>query len=147
MATVTRRANAVWTGRLVEGGGKVAVGSGAFPPLDYELAGRTDSASAQTSPEELVAAAHASCLSMSCAATLSGRGAANPEVRVDASCTEGPVGDAYRITAMALTVTVRAAGLAEAEIAAAVHEAAADCPVSALMQGNVEVTLDVVVTP
>ena len=50
MATVTRRANAVWTGRLVEGGGKVAVGSGAFPPLDYELTGRADSASAQTSP-------------------------------------------------------------------------------------------------
>lgn len=143
MATVTRRANAVWTGRLVEGSGTVAVGSGAFPPQDYSLAGRGDSDSIQISPEELIAAAHASCLAMSCVGVLSGRGAAEPEVRVKAACTEGPVGDAYRITKMALTVTAEAADLSEAEIVAAVHEAAADCPVSALMQGNVEVTMDV----
>ena len=143
MATVTRRANAVWRGRLVEGGGTAAVGSGAFPPQAYSLAGRGDGDSIQTSPEELIAAAHASCLAMACAAVLSGAGAADPEVRVEAACTEGPVGDAYRITGMALRVTAKAAGLAEADIVAAVHAAAADCPVSALMQGNVEVTLDV----
>ena len=140
---MTRRANAVWTGRLVEGGGTVAVGSGAFPPQDYSLAGRGDSDSIQISPEELIAAAHASCLAMSCVGVLSGKGVAKPEVRVEAACTEGPVGDTYRITSMGLKVTAKAPGLAEADIVAAVHAAAADCPVSALMQGNVEVTLDV----
>ena len=145
MATVTRRAAAVWSGRLVEGSGEVTVGSGAFPAQTYGLAGRGDGRSSQTSPEELVAAAHASCLAMACAGVLTGRGSGEPEIRVEAACTEGPVGDTYRITAMALAVTVRAAWLSEAEINAAVHEAVADCPVSALMQGNVEVTLEVTV--
>lgn len=146
MATVTRRATATWTGRPVQGIGTVAVLSNAFPPQDYSLAGRGDSASILTSPEELIAAAHASCLALAIAAGLSAKGAADPDVRVAAACTEDQVGDAYRITTMALTVTAKASDLPEAEIVAAIHEAAADCPVSALMQGNVEVTLDVSIT-
>ena len=145
MATVTRRAEARWLGRLVEGSGTVSVASGGFPVQTYTLGGRGSDDSDLTSPEELIAAAHASCLAMAVSAALSGMGAEAPEIKVDAACAEGPVGDAYRIVSMALTVAVRATDLDEGAIRAAVAAAAADCPVSALMRGNVEVSLDVVV--
>ena len=74
MADITRRADAVWTGNLVEGNGEFSVGSGAIATQGVTWAARTEEPEGKTSPEELIAAAHASCYAMALSHTLTEAG-------------------------------------------------------------------------
>ena len=135
-----RKASAVWEGGLKGGKGSMQSESGAVSGA-YSFGSRFESGKG-TNPEELVAAAHAGCLSMALSAGLERGG--NPPTRVatEAACTIEKVGDAFRVTKMHLVVRASVPGIASDKFAAAVDAAKNGCPISNLMKGNVEVTVD-----
>jgi lipoyl-dependent peroxiredoxin len=139
MAT-ERRAEAVWQGDLLNGSGTIAqVPSGAFGPLDVSWASRAEEPNGRTSPEELIAAAWASCFAMALSNVLAKAG--NPPEKLETSATitfqpgEG-------ITKGALTVRGTVPGLDQAGFDAAANDAKVNCPVSQALTGIPDVTLD-----
>ena len=139
MAT-ERRAEVVWEGSLLEGSGTITkVGSGALPELPVTWTSRAESPEGRTSPEELIAAAHASCFSMALSHALAQAG--NPPERLETSATVSFV-PGTGITKSALTVTGRVPGLNEQAFQEAAEGAKDGCPVSGALKGNVELTLD-----
>src|SRR5580693_4247485 len=89
----TRRAVAVWEHDLAKGSGHFTVDSGAFPSQPISWAARTEASGGKTSPEELLAAAQASCLSMALSAGLGRAGKPPEKLTVAASCTIDKVGE------------------------------------------------------
>jgi osmotically inducible protein OsmC len=139
MAT-ERRADAVWEGGLMEGSGTItSTGSGALPELPVTWASRAESPEGRTSPEELIAAAHAACFSMALALALAQAG--NPPERLDTSATVTFV-PGTGITKSALTVRGRVSGIDEDAFEQAAEGAKEGCPVSGALNGNVELTVD-----
>jgi lipoyl-dependent peroxiredoxin len=136
-----RRAEVTWRGDLMSGGGTIeSVGSGAFSGLGVTWTARTEEASqALTSPEELIAAAHASCFSMALSHGLAQAGHAPERLHVSAESTFIP---GTGITAMALSLEGVVPGLDEAGFQEAAEQAKENCPVSKALAGNVEITLD-----
>ncbi len=135
-----RTAHAVWENDLLHGHGSVGGQTGAFRDLATSWSARTEAPAGKTSPEELLAAAHASCLSMALSATL-GRMQKVPErLSVDATATFDKVGDGFKVTTMELVVRGKVPGLTAAEFASAVNQAANGCPISGALKGNVTVT-------
>ena len=136
-----RSAEATWNGDLMNGEGEIhEVPSGAFGPLQVSWAARTeDDQGGKTSPEELIAAAHASCFSMALSLTLAKAG--NPPEQLDTSATVTFV-PGKGITTSALTVVGRVPGIDEAAFEEAAKSAADGCPVSGALKNNVEITLD-----
>jgi lipoyl-dependent peroxiredoxin len=135
MAT-DRRAEVTWQGDLMGGSGVIErVGSGAFAPLDVTWASRTEQPGGRTSPEELIAAAHASCFSMALAHGLAQAG--NPPERLSTSATVTFV-PGTGITRSALEVEGTVPGLDENAFQQAAEEAKDGCPVSQALKGNVE---------
>jgi len=133
-------ASATWEGGLRTGRGSFRAGSDAFSgaysfPTRFEGVGGTN-------PEELIAAAHAACLSMALSAGLEKAGTPATRVETNAVCTLGKVGDAFRITRMALTVRGVVPGLTQDQFAAAAESAKNGCPVSNALKGNVEFVLE-----
>jgi osmotically inducible protein OsmC len=133
MAT-DRRADVVWQGDLMNGSGQIgSVTSGALPPLDVSWTARSGEAGGKTSPEELIAAAHAACFSMALANGLAQGG--NPPERLETSATvtfqpgEG-------ITRSALTVRASVPGMSDDAFKAAADDAKANCPVSKALAGT-----------
>jgi lipoyl-dependent peroxiredoxin len=135
-----RRADVVWEGSLIEGSGTITkTGSGALPELPVTWASRTESPEGRTSPEELIAAAHASCFAMALSHALAQAG--NPPERLETSATltfEPGTG----ITKAALTVVGRIPGIDENAFVEAAEGAKDGCPVSGALKGNVELTVD-----
>src|SRR5215218_7540553 len=126
MAT-ERRAEVTWQGSLMEGAGTIdRVGSGAFGPLDVTWASRTEEPGGKTSPEELIAAAHASCFSMALSHELAGAGTPPERLSTSATVTFVP---GTGITAIALTVAGRVPGLDEAGFRKAAEGAKVNRPV------------------
>jgi lipoyl-dependent peroxiredoxin len=139
MAT-DRRAEVVWEGSLMEGSGTITrVGSGVLPELPVTWAARTESPDGKTSPEELIAAAHAACFSMALSHALAQGGNAPERLETSATVTFVP---GTGITKSALTVTGRVPGLDEQAFREAAEGAKEGCPVSGALKGNVELTLD-----
>jgi lipoyl-dependent peroxiredoxin len=139
MAT-ERRAEVVWEGSLMEGSGTVTkTGSGALPELPVTWAARTESPDGKTSPEELIAAAHASCFSMALSGALAKAG--NPPERLETSATVTFV-PGTGITKSALTVSGRVPGIDEPAFREAAEGAKDGCPVSNALKGNVELSID-----
>jgi osmotically inducible protein OsmC len=136
----TSSASAVWEGVLRSGKGHFKAGSGAFEG-DYTFATRFESARG-TNPEELIAAAHAACLSMALSAGLEKNGTPAARISTKASCTVDKVGDGFKITRMRLEVRGRVAGLDQAGFAKAAEAAKDGCPVSTALKGNVQMELD-----
>jgi len=139
MAT-ERSAQVQWQGDLINGSGTIAqVPSGAFGPLDVSWASRSEEPNGKTSPEELIAAAWASCFAMSLSSGLAKAG--NPPERLETSATltfqpgEG-------IIKGALTVRGTVPGIDEAGFAEAAETAKQNCPVSRALAGIPAVTLD-----
>jgi osmotically inducible protein OsmC len=138
MAT-ERRAEATWGGDLLHGKGTITtVGSGAFGPLDVTWPSRAEEPDGRTSPEELIAAAHAACYSMALSHGLAGVG--NPPERLDVSATVTFV-PGTGITTSALTVVGKVPGIDAAAFEAAASAAKDGCPVSKAMTGNVELNV------
>jgi lipoyl-dependent peroxiredoxin len=139
MAT-ERHAEVTWNGDLMNGSGTIdRVGTGAFGPLDVSWPARAEEPSpGKTSPEELLAAAHASCFSMALAGGLAKGG--NPPERLSTSATVTFV-PGTGITKIALTVRGAVPGLDDAGFREAAETAKANCPVSKALAGVGEITL------
>ncbi|MBI4543375.1 MAG: OsmC family protein [Gemmatimonadetes bacterium] len=136
----TRHASAVWEGGLRGGTGSFQATSGAFAG-SYTFASRFEQG-AGTNPEELIAAAHAACLSMALAAGLEKAGTPAARIETHAACTVEKVGDGFKITGMRLVVRGRVPGLDQDRFAAAAEAAKNGCPVSGALQGNVALVLE-----
>jgi lipoyl-dependent peroxiredoxin len=136
----TSSASAVWDGVLRSGKGHFKAGSGAFEG-DYSFATRFENARG-TNPEELIAAAHAACLSMALSAELEKSGTPATRITTKASCTVEKLGDGFKITRMKLEVRGKVSGLNQAGFAKAAEAAKNGCPVSGALKGNVQFELD-----
>jgi lipoyl-dependent peroxiredoxin len=136
-----RRGSVTWKGDLTSGSGTIdEVGSGAFGPLDVSWAARSEDASGgKTSPEELIAAAHAACVSMALSAGLAKAGNAPERLRTSAVVTFVP---GTGITKSALTVRGSVPGLDADGFREAAEAAKEGCPVSQALAGVPEITLD-----
>ncbi|MEJ7569533.1 MAG: OsmC family peroxiredoxin [Gaiellaceae bacterium] len=136
-----RRSDVTWNGDLMSGSGTIdSVGSGAFGPLDVSWPARTEDASGgKTSLEELIAAAHASCFSMSLAHGLAQAGTPPERLSSSAAVTFVP---GAGITKIALMVRGRVPGLDADGFRAAAEDAKTNCPVSQALAGVGEITLD-----
>ncbi len=145
MPRVVREASATWEGDLFGGVGTVtAATSGAFDAFAVTFPTRIGAPEGQTSPEELLAAAHASCFAMSLSNQLTQAG--SPPARLDVRCAitlDEIAGEGHRIVGATLDVRGDAPGADAATFDAAVAAADAGCPFSALLRGagaTVEVT-------
>lgn len=135
-----RTAHVSWSGSLMEGGGTITnVGSGAFGPLDVTWASRAEDSDGRTSPEELIAAAHAACFSMALSHGLAQGG--TPAVKLDTSATVTLV-PGTGITKIALAVRAVVPGIEETAFMHAAQAAKESCPVSAALASVPEITLD-----
>jgi osmotically inducible protein OsmC len=134
-----RRAEVTWSGDLFSGEGTIeSVGSGAFGPLRVTWASRAESSDGQTSPEELIAAAHASCFSMALSNVLAKAGHVAESLSTAATVTFVP---GTGITTSVLDVVGTVPGMDEAAFHQAAEEAKDNCPVSKALTGNVELSV------
>jgi osmotically inducible protein OsmC len=134
-----RKARAVWRGTGRTGGGKLSTESGVLAETPYSFRTRFENEKG-TNPEELVAAAHAGCFSMTVAFVLEGAGFTPTEIDVEAAVTIEPDGQGFRISHSALTLRARVPGLDEAAFAQMASGAEKNCPVSKVL--NAAITLD-----
>ena len=137
------RASAVWEGDLTGGAGTVAVASGAFPEQPVTWKARTERPDARTSPEELIAAAHAACYAMAFSHALAEAGHPPERLAVDAACAFEPVEGGFAITRIDLTARGRVPGIDQAEFERLAGDGERGCPVSNALRGNVEIGLAV----
>lgn len=144
MAAIERTATVVWEGSGATGKGTLNVGSGALKDMTVSAPSRFEAANGNTSPEELIASAHAGCFGMALSFGLSGAG--TPPERLEVTSTVGlekePVGDGFRVAYSHLKLTGTVPGIDEAAFLEAANGAKAGCPISKLFAGNAEVTLD-----
>jgi len=140
MAT-ERRAEVTWNGSLMDGSGAIrSTTTGAIGEQPVTWAARSsDETDGRTSPEELIAAAHAACFSMALAHALAQQGNAPDELRSSATVTFQP---GEGITRIALTVEGRVPGLDDAAFREAAGDAKENCPVSKALAAVPEITLD-----
>jgi osmotically inducible protein OsmC len=138
----TRTSTVTWTGSLAEGSGTVSAGSSElFTDLPVSWAARTEAPQGQTSPEELLAAAHASCFSMALSAGLGRAGTPPEHLHVSATVTFDKVGDAWTVTASQIDVVGVVHGIDDSGFDAAARDAGQNCPISRALAGNVEVSV------
>jgi osmotically inducible protein OsmC len=124
----------------MEGGGTItSVGSGAFGPLDVTWASRAEESDGRTSPEELIAAAHAACFSMALSHGLAQGGTPPENLEVDATVTFVP---GTGITKVALAVRGAVSGLDEVAFLEAAEGARDNCPVSKALASVPEITVE-----
>ncbi len=141
MGIATREAEIVWEGPLASGTGIVSSGSGALGALPVSWASRTERPDGKTSPEELIAAAHASCFAMALSLMLGETHTPPERLTVGAACTLDEIDGAPTITTAALTIRARVPGLERPGFDQAVERAAGLCPVSNALRGNVEINV------
>lgn len=138
MAT-DKHARVTWRGDLPTGAGTIeSVDSGAFGPLPVSWPARTGEEGGKTSPEELIAAAHAACYSMALSHNLTGRGSPPEALEVSATVTFVP---GTGITKSVLEVVGNVPGIEEAAFREAAEQTKDTCPVSKALQGNVEMSV------
>ena len=143
MPRVERKATATWEGNLARGSGAITAATGAFGDLPYSLAARVGKPEGKTSPEELLAAAHAACYAMSLAGELAGKGAPPGQLDVTALVTLDQVEDgSHRIVSSKIDVRVRVTGLSNGDLQAVAELASKGCPFSALIEASAEVTVN-----
>jgi osmotically inducible protein OsmC len=137
-----RQATATWTGNLANGAGNVsAATTGAFNELPISWAARTEAPEASTSPEELIAAAHAACFSMSLSSTLTKDGTPPGQLWVTVSVTFAKDETRWSIASSHIDVRGRVEGSSQAAFADAADRAKDGCPVSRALKGNVELSV------
>ena len=138
----TRQAHATWSGNLAEGKGTVKSGtSGAFPEMPTTWSSRTEEASGRTSPEELLAAAHASCFSMAFSSDLSKAGFVPDRVDVTARVTFRKL-ERWTVVSSALEVRAKVKGIDETQFQQIAEGAKDMCPISRALKGNVELSVN-----
>ncbi|HEX7951426.1 MAG TPA: OsmC family peroxiredoxin [Candidatus Limnocylindrales bacterium] len=141
MAAV-RRAEASWSGSLATGSGTVtAVSSAAFSGLPVSWAARTEASNGQTSPEELVAAAHAACFAMALSGALGRAGTPPDRLEVSAEVTFDKLEAGWRVVSSALIVRGWVPGSTTEDFVAAAESTRDGCPISQALKGNVELSI------
>ena len=132
-------ASTVWEGSLAEGAGKTTFESGALPETDVSWASRTERSAGKTSPEELLAGAHASCFCMALSHELDQAG--NAPERLEATATVAFV-PGEGVKSSHLVVRGRVPGIDQAAFEEAAQGASEGCPISGALQGNVEISVE-----
>ena len=139
---VERTASAEWQGDLMGGSGTVSTESGVVRDATIKWSSRAEAADENTSPEELIAAAHAACVSMALAHGLAQAGTPPQHIESRATATFDKVGDGFRMTTMRLRIRGQVDGLDEDGFREAAEQAKDNCPVSQALSDDVEVALD-----
>lgn len=137
---IDRSASITWKGDLQSGEGTLTSGTGAFGPLELTFARRAGEPEGHSSPEELIAAAHAGCYAMAFSNALAQAG--NPADRLDVEATCSFDAQEIKITSVALKVRGDVPGVDDSEFRRLADEAEQGCPVSNALRGNVEITVD-----
>lgn len=140
----TRKGEAIWQGNLHDGKGSIKATSGAFE-LPYSLGSRVESAPG-TSPEELLAAAHAGCFTMAFAAMLSDRGIGIKTLKSSAQVRVEPIQGGLSIASIALSTEADLKGCDDATFQALARQAKEHCAVGKALTG-VTVTLEATLLP
>ncbi len=137
-----RSAEVAWSGDLATGSGSINyVTSGAISRLPVTWASRTEEHNGRTSPEELIAAAHASCFSMAFSAGLGRNGTPPTSLDVKAEVSFDKLEGGWTVTRSALTVRGTVPGIDQAKFAELADAAKEGCPVSRALKGNVELSV------
>jgi lipoyl-dependent peroxiredoxin len=138
----SRTATVTYTGTLADGDGTVTAGSSAtFADLPVSWSTRTQEPEGRTSPEELLAAAHASCFAMALANALGRAGTPPDHVHVSATVTFDRVEDSWTVTRSELDVVGSVPGISDEDFDAAAERAKDGCPISRALVGNVELSV------
>ncbi len=142
MAAV-RTATVTWQGDLNDGTGSVSSGSSeTFLDLPVSWSARTEEPGGKTSPEELLAAAHASCYAMALSGGLARAGTPPEHLHVEAQVTFDKVGDAWTVVSSALTVLGHVPGATHESFTEAAEAAKDGCPISRALAGNVRLSVE-----
>jgi len=137
-----RRADVTWNGDLLSGSGVVTAGtSGVFKELPVSWVSRTEAPGGRTSPEELLAAAHASCFAMALSFGLANAKTPPARLQVSASVTFDRSDGGFKVVSSALTVRGRVPGLDENGFRKAAEAAKDGCPISQALKGNVQLSV------
>ncbi len=140
---VSRSAEVTWNGDLQSGSGTINyVSSGAFSRLPVSWAARTEEHNGKTSPEELIAAAHAACFSMAFSAQLARNSTPATALDVKAVVTFDKTDAGWKIAKSELTVRGTVEGIDETKFVELANAAKDGCPVSGALKGNVELSVD-----
>ena len=138
-----RQADANWSGDLLSGGGSVSANSsGIFSDQAIDWRARTEASEGKTSPEELLAAAHASCYSMAVSHELAQAGFAPERVDVSVVVTADKTDSGWTVLSSAITVRAKVPGADEALFQEKANAAKGGCPISKALSDSVQVTLD-----
>jgi lipoyl-dependent peroxiredoxin len=142
MATFSRNVTVNWEGSIMEGHGTAKAGSGAFN-LPVSFPARIGESGGKTSPEELIAAAHATCFAMALNATVGRKGGAIAKTDVTATVSADKGDAGIKITTSKLTVVAHGlTGIPKEEFADVAKEAEGKCPVSNALRGSLTIELD-----
>jgi len=143
MPRIERTAEVVWEGNVARGAGAITAGTGAFSGLEYSLPTRIGAAEGKTSPEELLAAAHGGCITMSLASELTSAG--SPPGRLEVTCLivmDEVEGRGHQIVASHVDMVAAADGLDDEALQGALAKADEGCPFSSLLRrAGVEIVL------
>lgn len=136
-----RTASAVWNGGLRDGKGVISTQSGVLKDTSYSFSTRFENGIG-TNPEELIAAAHAGCFTMALSAQLGQANLVPESLETNATLKFEKTDAGFSITAIHLSTRARVPGASESIFETAAQNAKAGCPISRLVKGNAEVTLD-----
>ena len=139
-----RSSTAIWEGGLIDGSGSFTVASGAFGPQDVSWARRTEEPEGATSPEELIAAAHAACYAMAFSHALDGNGTPPQRLEVTSKVGFGPKegGGGMEVKYSKLSVKGKVDGLTPEQFAELAKAGEAGCPVSNALRNNIAIELE-----
>ena len=138
-----RTANAVWNGDLINGSGMITyVSSGVFSRLPISWASRTSAHNGKTSPEELLAAAHAACFSMAFSARLAKNGTPAESLEVKVEVTFDQLESGWKVASSKINVTGAVPGIDKATFDRLADDAKDNCPISAALRGNVDLSVE-----
>lgn len=130
-----------WDGTLARGSGTTSLASGAAAPLVVSWGARAERSAGSTSPEELIAAAHASCFTMALSFALANKGIEQGTLETVARVQLDQDGQGFRVSRSDLALTADVPGLDEAELRTLAEDAKANCPISKLL--NAEMNLEI----
>ncbi len=138
MAT-TSSAKTIWEGDLAKGSGTTTPASGAFDTVDVSWASRTERAAGKTSPEELLAAAHASCYCMALSHELAEAGTPPERLEAEAAVDFVP---GEGVKSSSITVRGLVPGIDQETFMKAAVSAGQNCPISGALEGNIDISVD-----
>jgi osmotically inducible protein OsmC len=136
-----KTARAIWEGDLMSGSGRVSTDSGVLSDEGVTWSARAEDTDG-VSPEELIAAAHATCVSMALSHALAEEGHAPTRLETEATSTFDKTDAGFRLTSIKLTIDGEVDGIDEAGFREAAEGAKDNCPVSKALEGNVEITVE-----